>query len=97
MDISSYVFQSPYPHQFQIGRPDPSMQQQEQQEEAVQGLQEAQSMPLRQEAEAYLQSAQSAPSVNVAQSSTDASVSSAIDGFTSANNLIQGAAAYGNG
>lgn len=31
MDVSRYMFQTPYPHQVQIGRPDPSVKQEEEQ------------------------------------------------------------------
>ncbi len=94
MNISSYVFQSPYPNQFQIGRPDPSLKQNEQQQEAADGFNKIAQQPLQKEVEGYLSSAKTGASVNVANSVANSDVSAAIESFTSANNLVQAASAY---
>ena len=94
MNISSYVFQSPYPNQIQIGRPDPAVQQQEQQNEAVDALAQNANQSTRQNAEAYLAQNQTGASVNVASVSTEPAVSTALEGFSSANTQAQAAAAY---
>ena len=94
MNVSSYIFQSPYPNQFQIGRPDPAVKQEQQQEEAVNALNNIATKPTQQNVDAYMSQAKTGASVNVAGSSADAGVSAAIDGFSSANNQIQASAAY---
>ncbi len=94
MNISSYTFQSPYPTQIQVGRPDPSAQQQAQQSEAVDTFSEVTDRPTQQGSAAFLAQNQSGASVNVASASTDNGVSSALDSFSATNNQIQAAEAY---
>ncbi|MEA3372676.1 MAG: hypothetical protein U9Q62_03180 [Campylobacterota bacterium] len=94
MNVTSYTFQSPYPHQVQIGRPDPQSQQQEQQTEAVNNLASVESRPTQPEADAYIAQATGGASVNVANVSTDMGVSSALESFTSTNNQAQAVTAY---
>ena len=94
MEIPSYVFQSPYPTAIQVGRPDPKVVSQSNENEAVDALSSAGNETLK-EAEAYqLQSTTS--SVNVAVSSSDAGVSASLETFTSLNNQIQASESYGS-
>ena len=92
MEISSYVFQSPYPTSVQVGRPDPQAVSQSNENEAVDALSKAGSDTLK-EAEAYqLQSTGS--SVNVAVSSADSGVSYSLETFSSLNTQVQASEAY---
>ena len=94
MNVTSYTFQSPYPNQVQVGRPDPQSQQQSQQSEAVNNFSEAANKPTEQEASAYLAQATTGASVNVASASTDVGVSSALDSFSTASSQLQATEAY---
>ena len=77
MNVTSYTFQSPYPNQVQIGRPDPQTQQQSQQKEAVDTFAGAAGKPTQKEADAYLSSSMTGASVNVAGSTANNSVTPA--------------------
>ena len=94
MEIPSYVFQSPYPTAIQVGRPDPQVTAQSNKNEAVDALSSAGNETIK-EAEAY-QFQSTSSSVNVAVSSTDASVSSSLETFNSLNNQIQASESYGS-
>jgi hypothetical protein len=94
MNVSSYIFQSPYPNQFQIGRPDPSVKESEAQQDAVDSMSKASTQPLQQKTEGYLAEAKTGASVNVAGSIVNSGVSSALEGFSAVNNQMQAVAAY---
>lgn len=94
MNISSYTFQSPYPTQIQIGRPDPSAQQQAQRSEAIDTFNEVTDQPTQQGSATFLAQNKTGASVNVASASTDNGVSHALDNFSVANNQLQAAEAY---
>ncbi len=95
MNVTSYVFQSPYPQPVQFGQPDPVAKAQEQMQESSQEFSSAPT-PTQQEAEGFLGSitASAAPSVNVAASTSDSGVSSALSDFSTANAQVQAASAY---
>ena len=96
MNIPSYIFQSPYPSPIQVGRPDPLAQKAEEESKPVETLAQA-TNKAQPNADAYLaQVTGSKPSVNVAASSTDNSVSSSLGNFISLNNKTQAAEAYSN-
>ena len=95
MNVSSYIFQSPYPQQVQFGRPDPVVQAQQKAEENTQQLGTTKSAA-QQVSEIFQSStvAQTAPSVNVAASTSDAGVTASLSAFTTLNSQLQAAAAY---
>lgn len=95
MNVSSYIFQSPYPQAVQFGRPDPVAEAQKQQEENTKQLSQT-TTDTSQKAEQYQYTAtsQTGSSVNVAASSTDSGVTGALAEFTSVNTQVQAAAAY---
>ena len=93
MEIPTYVFQSPYPSAVQVGRPDPQAVSQEKTTEAVDVLSKAGEQNSR-DAEAYLSQISSGTSVNVVQSSTDAAVSSSLEGFSTLNQQNKAQEAY---
>jgi hypothetical protein len=94
MNISSYIFQSPYPSPIQVGRPDPQAEKQEVESKPVETLTQT-TNKVQPSAEAYVaQATGSGSSVNVAASSTDSGVSSSLGEFTSLNNKSQAAEAY---
>lgn len=94
MNVSSYIFQSPYPSPIQIGRPDPSATVEEEPKKAVAELSEKSAKP-QPSADAYVaQATNSGASVNVAASSTDSGVSSSLNEFTTLNTQTQAADAY---
>ena len=95
MDVTSYIFQSPYPQAVQFGRPDPvAAAQQKQQENSAQLSTTANQT--QQEAKAYQYSAtsQTGASVNVAASTSDSGVAASLDAFTTVNTQVQASAAY---
>jgi hypothetical protein len=94
MNVSSYIFQSPYPSPIQVGRPDPQAEKQEVESKPVETLTQT-SNKVQPSAEPYIaQATGSGASVNVAASSTDSGVSSSLGEFTSLNNKSQAAEAY---
>ena len=95
MTVPSYVFQSPYPQPVQYGRPDPVASARQTEEENTQKLSGTKT-ETEQKAQEYKYSAtsQTGNSVNVAASSTDSGVTSALSEFTSVNTQVQAAAAY---
>ncbi len=93
MQVSSYVFQSPYPSAVQVGRPDPLAQKQEDDASAVDALSQAGNQSMR-DAQAYKAQVSRGASVNVAASSTDSGVSSSLGEFTSLNAQNLAAEAY---
>ena len=94
MNISSYIFQSPYPSPIQVGRPDPQAEQQEVESKPAETLSQT-TKKTQPGAEAYVaQATNSGASVNVAASSTDNGLSSSLGEFTSLNNKSQAAEAY---
>ena len=96
MNISSYIFQSPYPSPIQVGRPDPQAEQQEVESKPVETLAQT-TAKVQPNSDAYVaQATGSGSSVNVAASSTDSSMSSSLGEFTSLNNKSQAAEAYTN-
>ena len=94
MTISSYTFQSPYPNQIQVGRPDPQPQHQAQRSEGVDTFSKAENRLAQEQSEAYIPQTQTGASVNIAQTSTASSVSSALNSFTTINNQVQAETAY---
>lgn len=92
MNISSYIFQSPYPSPIQVGRPDPQAEKQEVESKPVETLAQT-SKKTNPGAEAYVAQV-TGSSVNVAASSADKGVSSSLGEFTSLNNKSQAAEAY---
>ncbi|MFC2074342.1 hypothetical protein ACFLR3_03730, partial [Campylobacterota bacterium] len=64
MQVSSYVFQSPYPSAVQVGRPDPQAQTQENNSVAVDSLTDVGNQTKR-DAEAYKAKVSTGASVNV--------------------------------
>lgn len=94
MNVSSYLFQSPYPSQVQIGRPDPSAQQQAQQNDSVTQIAKNEMQPTQAKADAFLAANRTGASVNVANASTDTAVSTALESFATASSQIQAAEAY---
>ncbi len=94
MNISSYIFQSPYPSPIQVGRPDPQAEKQEVESKPVETLTQT-TKKAQPGAEGYIaQATGSGAFVNVAASSTNSSVSSSLGEFTSLNNKSQAAEAY---
>jgi len=94
MNISSYIFQSPYPSPIQVGRPDPQAEKQEVESKPVETLTQT-TNKAQPNAEAYVaQATSSGASVNVAASSTDSGVKSSLGEFTSLNNKSQATEAY---
>jgi len=94
MNVTSYIFQSPYPSPIQVGRPDPQSQTAEEPSKVEDApvQKNAKSQP---GADAYVaQATSSGDSVNVAASSTDSGVSSSLNEFTSLNNKTQAVDAY---
>lgn len=95
MNVSSYIFQSPYPSPIQIGRPDPSAQVEEEPKKAVEELAQGNVAKPQPSADAFLaQATNSGNSVNVAASSTDSGVSSSLGEFTTLNTQTQATEAY---
>jgi len=94
LEVTSYIFQSPYPSNVQYGRPDPLSQTQERQQENTQALSSTPDTA-QNSAQSYAASQPSAAvSVNVAASSTDAGVSASMETFSTLNSQVQAAAAY---
>ncbi len=93
MQVSSYVFQSPYPSAVQVGRPDPQAQTEENKSAGVDSLSDVGNQTKR-DAEAYKAQISTGASVNVAASSTDGAVSSSLGEFTTLNAQSQAAEAY---
>jgi len=94
MNISSYIFQSPYPSPIQVGRPDPQAEKQEVESKPVETFTQT-TNKAQPSSEAYIaQATGSGASVNVAASSTDSGVSSSLGEFTNLNNKSQAAEAY---
>ena len=93
MQVSSYVFQSPYPSAVQVGRPDPQAQVQEGSSAAVDAISNIGNQTKR-DAEAYKIQASAGASVNVAVSSTDGAVSSSLGEFSTLSAQNQAAEAY---
>ncbi|PHR55765.1 MAG: hypothetical protein COA44_09930 [Arcobacter sp.] len=94
MEVTRYIFQSPYSSAIQVGRPDPTVSSQNDSQEAVDALSKAGNTSLK-EAESYkFQSRLS--SVNVAVSSTDTGLSSSLDSFSSLNGQVQANETYSN-
>jgi hypothetical protein len=95
MNVSSYIFQSPYPQQVQFGRPDPVAESQQKADENTRQLGATKSATQQQsETYEYGTVSQTGSSVNVAASSTDTGVSASLSAFTTVNSQIQAAAAY---
>ena len=93
MQVSSYVFQSPYPSAVQVGRPDPLAQSQENSDSAVDSLSDVGNQTKR-DAQAYKTQVSTGASVNVAASSMDSAVSGSLGEFTSLNAQTQATEAY---
>ena len=93
MQVSSYIFQSPYPSSFQVGRPDPLAKTQEESSAATDALSDIGNQSKR-DAQAYKAQASTGASVNVAVSSTDSGVSEALSTFTTLSAKNQAAEAY---
>ncbi len=93
MQVSSYVFQSPYPSAVQVGRPDPQAQKEEENNAAVDTLSSITNQT-KNDAQAYKAQVSTGASVNVAASSTDTAVSSSLGEFTTLNAQNQAAEAY---
>lgn len=94
MNISSYIFQSPYPSAIQVGRPDPQANAEEEKPKSVESPAQT-SAKVQPNADAYVaNSTKSGSSVNVAASSSDSGVSSSLGEFTSLNNKTQATEAY---
>lgn len=94
MNISSYIFQSPYPSPIQVGRPDPQAEKEEAGTKPAETLAQT-NKKAQPGAEAYVaQKTGSVSFVNVVASSTDSGVSSSLGEFTSLNNKSQAAEAY---
>ena len=97
MQVSQYTFQTPYPNQLQVGRPDAATQQQEQQKEQ----QQAKSQSVEQNSNASLQEAQqyAAKTQNGVkeklQNTVVPDVSSVVDSFSALNTKVQASEAYG--
>ena len=93
MQVSSYVFQSPYPSAVQVGRPDPLAKAQEESSASVDAVSDLGNQTKR-EAEAYKAQVSTGASVNVAVSSTDSVTSSSLGEFSTLNAQNQAAEAY---
>jgi len=93
MQVSSYVFQSPYPSSFQVGRPDPSAQTEESKSVATDALSDIGNQSKR-DAESYKAQVSAGASVNVAASSADSGVSESLGEFTTLNSKTQASEAY---
>jgi len=92
MEVSSYVFQSPYPSAIQVGRPDPQSSNEDKSTEVIDTLSKANNSTL-QEAQSYkFQSTLS--SVNVAVSSTDTGLSSSLESYNTLKGQAQASDAY---
>lgn len=92
MEVSSYVFQSPYHSSVQVGRPDPLAPKSESSsadEGDYLGLQEHNKLAL----DAAMVAKQSS-GINVALSMTNESVSNSVSGFQSLNAQIQASQVY---
>jgi len=93
MEISTYVFQSPYPSSVQVGRPDPLASSSPENGEVVDALSNSGNDTLK-EAQIYQSGVSSGASINVAVSSTDRGVSSSLDTFSALNAQAQASEAY---
>ena len=95
MDVTSYVFQSPYPQPVQFGRPDPVAQAQQKQQENSERLTTIGNDTQREVQQyQYAATSQTGSAVNVAASTTDAGVSASLEAFTNVNTQVQASAAY---
>ena len=94
MNITSYAFQSPYPHQLQKGRSDLQTVKQETQKEK-RGNTARIDNQIRQEIEIYSTSAvQSSTKINVANSSNDNGLNASLAHFSKINGQMQAFNAY---
>lgn len=95
MQVSSYLFQSPYPQQVQFGTTDPVAQsQQTQQDNSTQIAQTPTTTQQQAGQYQYTATSQTGSSVNVAASSTNVGVATSLETFTAASNQMQAAQAY---
>ena len=94
MNVTSYIFQSPYPSPIQVGRPDPQAKVDEGPSKVAEAPVQA-SGKVQPSADAYVaQATDSGSSVNVAASSTDSGVSSSLESFSSINKQAKVVEAY---
>lgn len=84
MEVSSYIFQSPYSSAVQVGRPDPQAQKQESQNSESNALLQTQDSKINNPS-AFVQQINSTSSVNVVVSTTNTSVSNSLNSFSSLN------------
>lgn len=93
MEVTSYIFQSPYSSAVQVGRPDPLAQKQERQNSESNTLLQTQNSKIENPSE-FVQQASSASSVNVAVSTTNTSVSNSLNTFSSLNAQVKSITAF---
>ena len=93
MQVTQYTFQTPYPNQLQIGRPDTATQQQERQQAETQRLDEANNTSM-QNAKEYELKLQSSIKEKVSTTAT-AETSGAVNSFSALNAKVQASEAYG--
>lgn len=94
MNVTSYIFQSPYPSPVQIGRPDPQAKVEDEPSKVAEAPIQT-SSKTQPGADAYVaQATKSGGSVNVASSSTDSGVSSSLQSFSSINKQSKVIEAY---
>jgi flagellar biosynthesis/type III secretory pathway protein FliH len=93
MQVSQYTFQTPYPNQLQVGRPDAATQQQEQQQAKSQSVEQNSNASL-QEAQQYVAKTQNGVKEKL-QNTVVPDVSSVVDSFSALNTKVQASEAYG--
>ena len=93
MEVTKYVFQSPYPSSVQVGRPDPQAKTDDNAQQAVDSFSKVDKKTSESSVE-FVGQVSSGTSVNVAVSSTDPALSSSLETFSSLNTQVQGLEAY---
>ena len=92
MEVTQYIFQSPYTSSVQVGRVDPATVKKEEitQDEGLSNL----DTQLQDSSPEYLAQTSSASAINVVSSSSNSSVSAALEKFSSLNTLAQAKSAF---
>jgi len=93
MQVSSYIFQSPYPSAIQVGRPNPQAETSSNEEPATQEVAQT-DKKISESSSEYVAQSSAASSVNVAVSSTDSTVSDSLDTFSTLNTQLKAVEAF---
>jgi len=84
MEVSTYIFQSPYPSSVQVGRPDPLAEKEDNQNSDLSALSQTNSIQ-GEYSSMFIKQSSLASSINVAVRSIDSVLSDSLDTFSSLN------------